>query len=312
MYKNKLMLSTLLAIFCFLIAINSVAAIDNSTFNDELAVTDNLTSQNQLNSINPDSNLNEQPLEKNSDENLTKSEDKEDELSIIKDYERLEKSDESNLTTADNTSDEIISMPVNSTADVLSSVSVSSSQGHIFHKGGYTFKVSANQYKKIRQAINIGKKRQFLDWGFEFKVKTNKIHKYKKPIYANKKVTAYKWIYKRVEVSQETFWNWEWRFYADKTKTKNGWICYKLSETDYEDGIPYTHYVHFKKKVKYRTTKKVRTGKYKPVNMRIYANIKYVGSQDYITGEHAYFPWVSFEAMRSGYKTIYLNGLLLM
>lgn len=297
MYKNKLMLSTLLAIFCFLIAINSVAAIDNSTFNDELAVTDNLTSQNQLNSINPDSNLNEQPLEKNSDENLTKSEDKEDELSIIEDDERLEKSDESNLTTADNASDEIISIPVNSTADVLSSVSVSSSQGHIFHKGGYTFKVSTNQYKKIRQAINIGKKRQFLDWGFEFKVKTNKIIKVK--FLKNAKT-----VYKKVRYEAFTPYPYRGIKVANLNNYyKNGWKKYRIGyESTYGQKYLGYNYVILKKVYK----------SYKTVPMRVYANICYVGSEDYVTGQHAFFPWVSFEAMKTGYKTKYLGGYLLM
>lgn len=317
MYKNKLILSSLLAFFCFLMVIGSVTATDNSTLGDDLAIAENYSSQNQLNSIEEtdtlNSDFNENSLEKCSlNQNLTISEDKKGELSTIEDNEYLERTEEANLTVVDNASDETLSMPVNSTADLLSSsVSVSSSQGHTYHKGGYTFKVSAYQYKKIRQAINVGKKHKFIDWGFEFKVKTNKIHKHKKPIYKNKKVTAYKWKYKKISVSRETYWKWDYRFYTDKTKTKNGWICYKLSQTDFEYGVPYTHYVHFKKKVKYTTTKKVKTGRYKTVNMRIYANIIYVGSEDYVTGQHAYFPWVSFQAMKSGYKTIYLNGLLL-
>lgn len=305
MYKKKLMLPALLAVFCFLIAMGSLAAADNSTFNDDLSITEDNSSPDQLNSIEKtdtlNSDFNESSLEKSISD---QSEDEED--------EHLEKSDENNLTVIDNASDEILSIPVNSTEEVLSSsVSVSSSSGHIFYKGGYKFKVSANQYKKIRQAIKVGKKQKFLDWGFEFKVKTNKIYKHKKPIYKNKKVIAYKWKYKKVQVSEETYWKWEYRFYTDKTKTKSGWICYKISETDFDYGVANTHYVHFKKKVKYTTTKKVKTGNYKTVNMRVYANIIYVGSEDYVTGQHAYFPWVSFQAMRTGYKTIYINGLLL-
>lgn len=324
MYKNKLILSSLLAFFCFLMVIGSVTATDNSTLGDDLAIAENYSSQNQLNSIEETDTLNsafnENSLQKSSlDQNLTISEVNENNQNTTANVEILTKTNnESNLSIDESSNDEILSNMaiLTSVVDIPSQSNTAkivknTAKGHTYHKVGYAFKVSANQYKKIRKAINYGKKHKFLDWGFEFKVKTNKIHKYKKPIYKNKKVTAYKWKYKKISVSQETYWKWDYRFYTDKTKTKNGWICYKLSQTDYEYGVPYTHYVHFKKKVKYITTKKVKTGRYKTVNMRIYANIIYVGSEDYVTGQHAYFPWVSFQAMKSGYKTIYLNGLLL-
>lgn len=50
---------------------------------------------------------------------------------------------------------------------------------------------------------------------------------------------------------------------------------------------------------------------YKTVYMRVYATISYVGEYDYVTGQHAFFPWVSFDAKKSGYSDRYLNGYLL-
>ena len=302
MYKNKLILSSLLAFFCFLMVIGSVTATDNSTLGDDLAIADNYSSQNQLNFIEEtdtlNSDFNENSLEKCSlNQNLTISEDKKGELSTIEDNEYLERTEEANLTVVDNASDETLSMPVNSTADLLSSsVSVSSSQGHTYHKGGYTFKVSAYQYKKIRQAINVGKKQKFLDWGFHFKVKTNKVIKVK---ILKKAKTKYK------KVRYEAFTPYPYRGIKVANLNnyyKNGWKKYS---TGYEStyGQKYLGYNYVILKKVYKS--------YKTVKMRVYADIIYVGSEDYVTGQHAYFPWVSFKAMKSGYKTIYLNGLLL-
>ena len=36
-----------------------------------------------------------------------------------------------------------------------------------------------------------------------------------------------------------------------------------------------------------------------------------VGEYDYVTGQHSYFPWVSFTAKKSGYDDRYLEGYLL-
>lgn len=290
MYKKKLMLPALLAVFCFLIAMGSLAAADNSTFNDDLSITEDNSSPDQLNSIEKtdtlNSDFNESSLEKSISD---QSEDEED--------EHLEKSDENNLTVIDNASDEILSIPVNSTEEVLSSsVSVSSSSGHIFYKGGYKFKVSANQYKKIRQAIKVGKKQKFLDWGFEFKVKTNKVIKVK---ILKKTKTKYK------KVRYEAFTPYPYRGIKVanlKNYYKNGW---KKCRTGYEStyGQKYLGYNYVILKKVYKT--------YKTVKMRVYANINYVGSEDYVTGEHGYFPWVSFIAMKKGYKDNYLGGILL-
>lgn len=290
MYKKKLMLSALLAVFCFLIAMGSIAAADNSTFNDDLTITEDNSSPDQLNSIEKTDTLNSDFNESSLEKSI--SDQSEDEYN-----EHLEKSDENNLTVIDNASDEILSVPVNSTEGVLSSsVSVSSSSGHIFYKGGYKFKVSANQYKKIRQAIKVGKKQKFLDWGFEFKVKTNKVIKVK---ILKKTKTKYK------KVRYEAFTPYPYRGIKVanlKNYYKNGW---KKCRTGYEStyGQKYLGY-------NYVILKKVHKT-YKTVKMRVYANIHYVGSEDYVTGEHGYFPWVSFIAMKKGYKDNYLGGILL-
>lgn len=301
MYKHKLMLPIIVLLFCFLIG--SVAAIDNNDIGENLTNAEGPNSPEQLNSIEEtptlSSDFNESDMLKKSDLN--------DHLSIVNESNSDEK------LCIDYEAGDVFSMPVNSSANVLSTaVSVSSSQGHIYNKGGYIFKVSQYQYKKINQAINAGKKQKFLDYGFKFTVKTNKLHIYKKPFYQTKKVVKYKWVYKTVRVSQEKYWYWEYRFDTDRRATSSGWECYKLSETDFEYGVPHTHYVHFKKKVKYVGTQKVKTGKYQNIVMRVYANINYVGEYDYVTGQHAFFPWVSFIAMKSGYKNIYLDGLLLL
>ena len=185
-----------------------------------------------------------------------------------------------------------------------------SSSGHTYHIKGYTFAVSANQYAKIKKAIKMGKKHDWLDDGFAFKVKTNKFYTYKKPIYKTKKVIKYKWKYKKISVSQSEYWDWEYKYYSGK-KTK-GWTCYKLMETDFEYGVPYTHYVYLKKKVKCKTTKKVKTGQYKNVKMRVYAYVKYQGWSEYDDGPHYYYPFVNFKAIKKGYSIKYLGGSLLM
>ncbi len=159
----------------------------------------------------------------------------------------------------------------------LGSVSAS----HTYKRGGYTFKVSDKTYSKIKEA----KKNK--DGLVPFKVKTNKHQTIKVPKYKTKKVSKYKWKYKKLKVSQEKYWDWEYKYYTDQTS--NGWKCYKLTETDFEDGIPYTHYVHLKKKVKYKATKKVKTG-YKKVKVPVYA----------IGHSSRFVPCVAFRAIGHG------------
>ena len=161
----------------------------------------------------------------------------------------------------------------------------------------------------INKAIKMGKNHDWLDNGFTFKVKTNNIHIYKKPVYKNEKVTKYKWKHKRLQVSQYDYWNWENKYYSNE-KT-HGWICYKLVQTDYRDEIPHKHFVYLKKKVKYNTNKPVKTLKYKNVKMRVYATIFYQGHNDYDGGEHLYYPLIEFKAMKNGYKTQYLDMVIM-
>ena len=270
------------AIFAVGITISSVSAIDDSNLTDDLSIIDESSSIDSLNSIE-----NSNPIES------------------------LNKNDESNSADYSSISQicppQALSLDLNSKENVLSSsVSVSSNNnGYTYHMNGYTFTVSSNQYKHIKNAIKMGKKHDWLDDGFSFKVKTNKFYTYKKPIYKTKKVTKYKWKYKKLSVSQVKYWDWEYKYHTDK-KT-NGWICYKLMETDFDYGVPHKHYVYLKKKVKYKTTKKVKTGNYKKVKMRVYAVVKYQGWSEYYDGPHYYFPWVDFKAIKSGYSTKYLS-----
>lgn len=204
--------------------------------------------------------------------------------------------DANNLSVSESSSDEVLALSTNSSDKVLST-SVSVSSGHTFHKYGYTFKVSSSQYKNIKNAIKMGKKQKFLDWGFDYTVKTNKVIKVK--VLAKKQT-----IYKKVR----------YEGLSKKTHTRvifnnlnyyynNGWQRYDMSYQPAKNSKKYVgyNYVHFKKTVK----------KYKTVYMRVYATISYVGEYDYETGQHAYFPWVSFDAKKSGYGERYLKGYLL-
>lgn len=191
-----------------------------------------------------------------------------------------------NSTLSESFSDEKLDLSKNSSDDVLSS-SVSVSSGHTFHKKGYTFKVSDYQYKMIKKAIKAGKKQTFLDWGFDFNVKTDKLIKVKHLV---KKQTYYKKVrYERFD-------------YPYITKTANLKNYYSQGWKKYNHKwVNGNHYAYLKKTVK----------TYKKVKMRVFANIYYVGEYDYVTGQHAYFPWVSFTAKRSGYSHKYLEGYLL-
>lgn len=282
--KNKtLLIFMILAIFSIGITISSVSALDNTT-TDNLTIVDDSNSIDNLNAINEVTSINA-----STENNSTISNEK--------------------LGVSKSESSEVLSLNVNSQDNILSSSASSSNKGHTYHINGYTFTVSASQYAKIKKAIKIGKTHDWLESSFDFKVKTNKIYTYKKPIYKTKKVTKYKWKYKKLSVSQVKYWEWEYKYYTSK-KT-NGWTCYKLMETDFDYGVPHKHYVYLKKKVKYKTTKKVKTGKYKKVKMRVYANIRYIGSDDYVTGEWLYYPWVDFNAMKKGYSTQYLGEAII-
>ena len=203
--------------------------------------------------------------------------------------------DADNLSVSESSSGEVLALSTNSSDSVLST-SVSVSSGHTFYKDGYKFKVSDSKYKKIKKAIKAGKKRTFLDWGFRFTVKTNKFEKVKILV---KKET----IYKKVLFDGLTKSHKRVIFNNLKSCYDAGWQRYYMSYKEAKNSNKYLayHYVHFKKTFK----------TYKTVKMRIYATISYVGEYDYVTGEHSYFPWVSFTAKKSGYDDRYLEGCLL-
>lgn len=259
MYKNKLFLIAM-AIFCLILAIGSVSASEYSNFSDNLSYADDSQSIDNLNAV--------------------------DDVDSEKVGKSLDSDNEDNLSASD--SNELLSQESNSSKEILSS-SLSVSSGHTYKKLGYTFKVSANQYKKIREAIKVGKKQKFLDWGFEFKVKTNKVIKVKV-------VKTSKTYYKKVKY-EKFIYTYGWAKIANLNKYyKQGWKKYKSK------GHNGYRYAYLKKTVK----------KYKTVSMRVYATIFYEGEYDYDGyGPHFYFPVVEFNAMKSGYKTKYLDLAML-
>ena len=234
----------------------------------------------------------------NSTDTLNVVDDEQDQLSIPENDNALSQSDDvDNLTVSESDSNETLSLSTDSSNEILAS-SVSVSSGHTFKKCGYTFKVSDSQYKKIKEAIKVGKKQKFLDWGFSFKVKTNKVIKVKVLVKS-------KTYYKKVRYEGLTYYPYRGVKLANlKYYYNHGWKKYTTGyESSYGKSKKYLgyNYVKLKKTVK----------KYKTVKMRVYALIDYEGEYDYVTGQHAYFPWVSFEAQKSGYKSKYLTGTLL-
>lgn len=155
----------------------------------------------------------------------------------------------------------------------MSSVSAS----HTFKVGKYKGTVSDKQYKKLKTS-----KKKHKD--YEVTVKTGKYYTYKKPIYKKKKVTKYKWEYKTVlqtktvynsDFSESTDYDYDVDKYFDK-----GWTYYGYKSVEENDGHVYKFYAKFKKKVKYTTTKKVKTG-YKKIKVPIYMTIAtYRGGSD--------------------------------
>lgn len=45
--------------------------------------------------------------------------------------------------------------------------------------------------------------------------------------------------------------------------------------------------------------------------MRVYADIRYIGYDDYETGEWSFYPWVDFNAIKKGYSTRYLDEAII-
>ena len=205
--------------------------------------------------------------------------------------------DADNLSVSESSSDEVLALSANSSDNVLST-SVSVSSGHTFYENGYTFTLSDYYYKMVKRAIKAGKKQTFLDWGFDFTVKTKNLEKVKILV---KKHT----IYKKVRYEGLTKYPYRTIKLADlKSYYRNGWKKYAqgFDNVGFKSS-KYNGYNYVKLK------KVVKT--YKTVKMRVFADFYYVGTYDYDTGEHSYFPWISFEARRSGYSARYLSGCLL-
>ena len=268
---NKKLL-ILLTIFCIVFSIGSVSAIENSNSTDGLNVIDDSDSLNTLNAV--------------------ENEDFSENLSKIDESDCLD-----NLGVSESSSNENLSVSANSSDEVLTS-SVSVSNGHTYNRLGYTFKVSEYQYKLIRKAINAGKKQTFLDDGFEFTVKTDNVVK-------KKVLVKTKTYYKKVRYEGLTKYPYRSiKLVNLNNYYRNGWKKYSGGFESVWNSNRYLGYNFVKIK------KTVKT--YKTVSMRVYATISYVGINDYNGyGQHVCYPWISFEAMKSGYKTQYLRGTLL-
>lgn len=256
----------MLVLFCMIVSIGSVFASDLSDSSDNLTLEDS-----------------------DSIDNLNAVEDVDSE----KLSESISQESKDNLSVSENDG-EVLSQDVNSSDDVLSS-SVSVSSPHTYNRLGYTFTVSASQYKDIRDAINAGKKQKFVDWGFKFKVKTNKVIKVK--VLKNTKT-----YYKKVRYEGLTPYPYNSIKLANlKSYYNKGWKKYWTGFESVKNSRKYLGYNYVKLK------KVVKT--YKTVSMRVYAKVTYVGEYDYnYDHPHYYFPVVEFYAMKSGYSSKYLDG----
>lgn len=126
---------------------------------------------------------------------------------------------------------------------------------HYFKAGKYTGKLTHKQYMRLVKAKINGKNAQY------YNIRTGKYYYTKMPVYKTVKVIKTKWVYKKV-LSYEAF------YYDDGTIDSydydltryydNGWKYYGSYSKEFIDG--YEHYVKLKKKVKYTTTKEVRSG----------------------------------------------------
>ncbi|WP_296866353.1 hypothetical protein [uncultured Methanobrevibacter sp.] len=149
------------------------------------------------------------------------------------------------------------------------------SASHTYHKGKYSFTVSDSQYKKIKHCKNTGEPMNGMVIKTKYK-KTVKVPKYK-----NKKVTKTKWKSKKMLVWKDYYdgyGNWlKGKSCGNPGKYLNHGWKYKSSVTKTgkygHDGNVVKYYNIFKKKVKYKTTKKVQTG-YKKVKLPIKVYIK--------------------------------------
>lgn len=145
----------------------------------------------------------------------------------------------------------------------------SATASHTYHKGGYTFTVSDNQYKKIQEV----KKGNFKDVNYYIKTKHTKTVKV--PKYKNKKVTKYKWKHKKVVYEYITWYPYKGVKVSNlKDYYNNGWKKYSSGSNTLKNNKKYGayNYVLLKKKVPYTTTVKVKNG-YKNVRCPVYALI---------------------------------------
>ncbi len=126
---------------------------------------------------------------------------------------------------------------------------------HYFKAGKYTGKLTHKQYMRLVKAKINGKNADVHD------IKTGKYYYTKMPAYKTVKVIKTKWVYKKV-LSYESFYYDDGTYDSysyDLTKYyNNGWTLYGWYDKDFVDG--YESYAKFKKKVKYTTTKEVRSG----------------------------------------------------
>lgn len=173
MINKKLPIILILTIFC-IVTIGTVSAIEDYNPTDNLTIVD-VVDSDSLNTANDQEAV----------DNLSKSEESTylvNEKDSTDNLSKNENPTSNNCSTIrQSASSEILSLNLKSQDLVLSSsISTPSSKGHTYHINGYTFAVSASQYAKIKKAIKMGKKRDYLDDSFHFRVKTNKIYTYKK------------------------------------------------------------------------------------------------------------------------------------
>ena len=137
--KNRGFLILLISvIFCMGVSAGFVSANDNP-ISDNLTMAENTEQVDTLNAADND----------DSSDNLSQSENSDENLSQIVDSNTSD-----NLATKNDNSDEVLSKPVNSSDEVLSS-SVIVYSNHVYKVGKYTFKLSDKQYNEIKKYLLV-------------------------------------------------------------------------------------------------------------------------------------------------------------